>query len=148
LTPPTPPTSRLIDNPGLCAASHTAAASFLENATRITDLIFGSVCHRFPRLRFVSVERGAGWAPSVLDALDCQWQNGGVWREHPEYDLPPSQCFGPQIYGCFWFERQGIRTALELFPDSQRYETDLQHPTCMAPGPQSRDALRPRDHTE
>ncbi len=110
---------------------------FLENSHCIADLILGGVCHRFPNLDFVSVESGVGWIPFVLEALDWQWQNNGVREEHPEYDLLPSEYFRRQIYGAFWFEEKGIRSALEQFPDNILFETDYPHPTCQAPGPAS-----------
>ena len=42
---------------------------------RASDLVFGGVCHRFPELRFVSVESGVGWLPGVLETFDWQWGN-------------------------------------------------------------------------
>ena len=64
-------------------------------------------------------------------------------REHPEYDLLPSEYFRRQIYGCFWFERD---TALDArsssCPDNILYETDFPHPTSMSPGPVGRRATR------
>ena len=71
----------------------------------IANLITGGVCHRFPNLKFVSVESGVGWIPFALEHLDWQWKNCGVPQEHPEYDLLPSEYFMRQMYGCFWFER-------------------------------------------
>ena len=138
------------DTAGLGVKTHfsrTSSLYFMENSKCLADLIFGGICHRFPRLQFVSVESGAGWMPFILEAFDWQWRNGGVTREHPEYDLLPSQYFRRQIYGCFWFETDGLRTALELFPDNMMFETDFPHPTSMSPGPQSA-ALRPRDYAE
>jgi uncharacterized protein len=111
--------------------------AFMDNARCITDLICGGVCHRFPRLKMVSVESGAGWIPFVLEALDWQWHNNGVTAEHPEYDLLPSEYFRRQIYASFWFEEQGLALALETYPDNILYETDYPHPTCQAPGPAS-----------
>lgn len=127
--------------------ARNSATYFLENTRCIGDLTMGGVCHRFPRLRFVSVESGAGWIPFVLEALDWQWRNGGAYREHPDYDLLPSEYFRRQIYGCFWFEEAGIARALELLPDNLLYETDFPHPTSMAPGPQSA-AWPPREYAE
>jgi predicted TIM-barrel fold metal-dependent hydrolase len=120
---------------------------FTENANSIADLIFGGVCHRFPDLKFVSVESGVGWLTSLLEAFDWQWRNGGVTEEHPEYDLLPSEYFRRQIYGCFWFEGIGARRAVETFPDNILYETDYPHPTCMAPGPRT-PGERPRVYAE
>jgi predicted TIM-barrel fold metal-dependent hydrolase len=124
-----------------------ASVVFVDNWRCIADLIFGGVCHRFPKLRFVSVESGAGWLPSMLEMFDWQWKNGDVTLEHPEYDLLPSEYFRRQIYGSFWFENQGLRTALELYPDNLLWETDFPHPTSMSPGPRS-TAVRPREYAD
>lgn len=118
---------------------------FMDNMRCIGDLIFGGVCHRFPDLRFVSVESGVGWLPSALETFDWQWRNGGVRVEHPEYDLLPSEYFRRQIYGCFWFERDSAIEAIERYPDNIMFETDYPHPTCQHPGPQS-PAEWPRDY--
>lgn len=48
------------------------------------------MCHRFPRLKFVSEESGVGWVPFLLEAMDWQWLNSGCREEHPETDLPAS----------------------------------------------------------
>ncbi|MDT3443243.1 amidohydrolase family protein, partial [Pseudofrankia sp. BMG5.37] len=46
--------------------------------------------------------------------------------------------FRRQIYGCFWFEAENARYAIErLGPDNILYETDFPHPTSMSPGPAS-----------
>jgi predicted TIM-barrel fold metal-dependent hydrolase len=118
---------------------------FLDNMRCIGDLIFGGVCHRFPELKFVSVESGVGWIPGSLETFDWQWLNGGVRDEHPEYDLLPSEYFRRQIYGCFWFERQAALDAIAQFPDNILFESDYPHPTCQHPGPRT-PAQRPRDY--
>src|SRR4029077_2000409 len=104
------------------------------------------VCHRFPRLDFVSVESGVGWLPFALASLDWQWKNCGVALEHPEYGLLPSEYSQRQMYGCFWFEEATVKQAVELLgPDNFMYETDFPHPTSMTPGPASA-ARAPRDY--
>lgn len=109
---------------------------FMGNARTLALLTTGGICHRFPKLDFVSVESGIGWIPFALESLDWQWKNCGVHLEHPEYDLLPSEYFRRQIYGCFWFERESATSALELLgPDNILYETDYPHPTSMSPGP-------------
>jgi predicted TIM-barrel fold metal-dependent hydrolase len=119
---------------------------FMANARTIAQLICGGICHRFPELNFVSVESGIGWIPFALAALDWQWQNCGVGKEHPEYELLPSEYFRRQIYGCFWFERDTALSSIEqLGPDNILYETDYPHPTSMSPGPAS-IAQRPDEY--
>ena len=118
---------------------------FMDNMRCIADLIFGGICHRFPDLDLVSVESGAGWIPAALETMDWQWRNGGVTVDHPEYELLPSEYFRRQIYGCFWFEQEGARFALDQYPDNLMYETDYPHPTCQHPGPRT-PAQFPRDY--
>jgi predicted TIM-barrel fold metal-dependent hydrolase len=140
--------TRSIDDPGgIGWQSNFARASsliILDNQRCLADLVFGGVCHRFPRLRFVSVESGVGWIPAILETFDWQFANGGVHTEHPEYDLMPSEYFRRQIYGCFWFESAAARWAIERYPDNILYETDYPHPTCQYPGPQT-SARYPRE---
>jgi predicted TIM-barrel fold metal-dependent hydrolase len=94
----------------------------------------------------VSVESGVGWVPFALEHLDWQWLNCGVPREHPEYDLLPSEYFKRQMFGCFWFERASVRSAIDqMGPDWVLYESDFPHPTSMAPGPATA-AVEPREY--
>ena len=118
----------------------------MANVRVIANLITGGVCHRFPRLEFVSVESGVGWLPFALEHLDWQWKNCGVPLEHPEYDLLPSEYFKRQMYGCFWFETGTIESTIEqLGPDRILYESDFPHPTSMSPGPATA-AVQPRQY--
>jgi predicted TIM-barrel fold metal-dependent hydrolase len=133
------------------AGRHANYAGFgvqfgIGNVRVIANLITGGVCHRFPNLKFVSVESGIGWIPFALDHLDWQWKNCGVPQEHPEYDLLPSEYFVRQMYGCFWFEGPTVKAAIDqLGADWILYESDFPHPTSMAPGPAS-SAVEPRQY--
>lgn len=122
-----------------------SALAFVGNALGISEIICGGVCHRFPKLNFVSVESGAGWIPTLLESLDWQWHNAGAAKEHPDFELLPSEFFRRQVYACFWFERDMIARAAELYPDNLMYETDFPHPTSMSPGPAT-IAQHPREY--
>jgi predicted TIM-barrel fold metal-dependent hydrolase len=126
--------------------ARVSALFFIDNSRCLADIFFGGICHRFPKLDFVSVESGVGWIPPTLESFDWQWRNGGVAREHPEYELLPSEYFRRQVYGCFWFEEQA-RDAIAKYPDNFLYETDFPHPTSMSPGPQT-PADRPRVYAD
>jgi predicted TIM-barrel fold metal-dependent hydrolase len=128
--------------------ARVSATVFMQNANCISDLIFGGVCHRFPELKLVSVESGVGWMTSFLEACDWQWTNAQVRREHPEFDLLPSEYFRRQIYACFWFEEASLQPALELLADNLLWETDYPHPTCQHPGQTDGWGQRPRDYAE
>jgi len=94
------------------------------------------------------VESGVGWIPSYLEAADWQFIHSQTRREHPEYDLLPSEYFRRQICGCFWFECEGARNALAQLPDNLLWETDFPHPTCQHPGLEGGAAQRPADCAE
>jgi len=133
------------------AGEHANYAGFgvqfgIGNVSVIANLITGGVCHRFPEQKFVSVESGVGWIPFALHHLDWQWQNCGVPQEHPEYDLLPSEYFKRQMFGCFWFENDTVKAAIEnMGPECFLYESDFPHPTSMAPGPAT-VAVEPRQY--
>lgn len=132
------------------AGRHANYAGFgvqfgVANVKVIANLITGGVCHRFPSLKFVSVESGIGWIPFALEHLDWQWKNCGVPEEHPEFDLLPSEYFLRQMYGCFWFETDTVKAAIDhLGADWVLYESDFPHPTSMSPGPATA-ATSPRE---
>ena len=113
------------------------ATNFLDNSKAIGALIAHGICHRYPRLNWVSVESAAGWVPSFLEAMDWQWKGTGVALDHPEFDLLPSEYFRRQIYAAFWFEQASARFAMEQIRDNLLYETNFPHPTSMSPGPAS-----------
>ncbi|MBB84167.1 MAG: amidohydrolase [Deltaproteobacteria bacterium] len=127
--------------------SRGGALALLDNQSCLAALLFGGVCARFPGLDFVSVESGVGWLKCVLEMFDWQFVNGQVRKEHPEYDLLPSEYFKRQVYGSFWFERNGIGEAISEFPDNLMWETDYPHPTSQYPSPNS-TAVHPRDYVE
>jgi uncharacterized protein len=140
--------TQFVDAAGMGWMTNFARVSsliFLDNQRCLGDLIFGGVCHRFPDLRFVSVESGVGWIPALLETFDWQWRNGGVLDEHPEYDLLPSEYFRRQVFGCFWFEREAAVAAIGAYADNILFETDYPHPTCQHPGPRT-PAQWPRDY--
>lgn len=112
-----------------------SALAFLANSTTITTLIMSGVCHRFPRLNFVSVESGFGFVPYLLEALDWQWRNIGAPKQHPDW-LLPSEYFCRQVHCTFWFEQSSL-SLLAGLQDNVMFETDFPHSTALAPGPAS-----------
>ena len=120
---------------------------FMGNIACLTEILFGGICHRFPRLKLFTVESGIGWLPSFLETCDWQFTNGSVRREHPDY-LLPSEYFRRQIHASFWFEtgRAGIAHAIATYPDNIMWETDYPHPTSQYPGLKEGWARHPRSY--
>ena len=87
---------------------------------------------RYPDLRFVSVESGAGWVPFVLQAADYQFDRMAVWKERPDLKLKPSEYFRRQVYACCWFEQVPSEDVVHtLGADRIMFETDFPHPTSI-----------------
>jgi len=110
-----------------------ASKALLGNARCIVELITGGTCHRYPNLKFVSVESGMGYIPYLLEGLDWHFMNTAAYRAHPER-LLPSEYFRRQMYGTFWFESDVARL-VDLYPDNFMFETDFPHGTGLCPGP-------------
>ncbi len=115
---------------------------FINNAYAVMEIIFSGICHRFPNLKFVSVESGIGWIPFLLEAMDWQWLGSGVREEHPEYDLLPSEYFKRQVYACFWFETTAPQRLLDVIGHKNvLFETDFPHPTSLFPPETAREHI-------
>jgi predicted TIM-barrel fold metal-dependent hydrolase len=143
--------SDIVDPSQMGVRAHIAGEAtklFMGNVNCLVELLFGGVCHRFPKLNLFSVESGIGWIPSFLELCDWQFMNGGVRLDHPEYDLLPSEYFKRQIYASFWFETElgGIETAIQRFPDNIMWETDFPHPTSQSVGFTKGWGQHPRDY--
>jgi uncharacterized protein len=126
--------------------SESSAQGFMANMRTLAEVICSGLLHRFPRLKVVSVESGAGWIPFFLEALDWQWQNNGAGMDHPERELP-STYFWRQVYATYWFEREDLPATLARMQDNLLFSTDFPHPTSQSPGPASY-ASNPRDYID
>jgi uncharacterized protein len=123
-----------------------SSLTLLGNAQNITEVVLSGVCHRYPDLKFVSVENGAGWLPFLGEAMYWQWLNVGAHKEFPER-LLPSEYLRRQIFGMYWFERESLRAVIDLLADNLMFETDFPHATSLSPGPAS-ESPSPRDVME
>jgi uncharacterized protein len=120
--------------------------NLIGNAQNIAEVVMSGVCHRYPDLKFVSVENGAGWLPFLAESMDWQWLNVGAHKDYPER-LLPSEYLRRQIFGMYWFEQASMRSVLDLLGDNLMFETDFPHATSLSPGPAS-ESPNPRDVVE
>lgn len=111
------------------------AGLVLANSSAIGKITLGGVCHRYPRLDFVSVESGFGYIPFILQSFDWNFVNFSVNLHAPELQLP-SEYFHRQIYATSWFESFEPDT-LDPFQDNVMFSTDFPHPQSLTPGPYS-----------
>jgi len=108
---------------------------FIGNGRVVVNIICSGMLDRYPRLKVVSVESGAGWVPFILEALDYEMaENAPKLRE--SLSLSPSGYFKRQIYATMWFERTDLPALVRAVgEDNIMFETDFPHPTCLYPDP-------------
>jgi len=108
----------------------------LDAMGTVGDLLMSGLCDRFPDLKFVSVESGAGWIPYFLESLDFQWLSCGLRDRMPNASLP-SECYFRQVYGTFSFEHATLVSQADVLQNNVMFSTDFPHPASLAPGPSS-----------
>jgi len=116
----------------MAAFTELSVDVFLRNGMQMADLIMSGVLPRYPEIQFISVESGIGWIPFVLEALDYQFQDNGVAKDNPEFDMLPSEYFARNIYACYWFEQTAPSRLIDkVGVDNILFETDFPHPTSL-----------------
>lgn len=102
---------------------------FATNTRVMASILASKFLERFPELKIVSVESGAGWIPYLLEGLEHMSGESGL-----EYGTPPSEVFRRQIYACTFFERKNfVETIRQVGVDNIMFETDYPHPACIYP---------------
>jgi predicted TIM-barrel fold metal-dependent hydrolase len=121
-------TPERMDASGLVSASAYLATNLLmKNAGQTADLITSGLLARFPDLKFVSVESGIGWIPTVLEMTDYMCRHGGAAT-----DYLPSELFKRQVYCTHWFEQTAPQNLMGKIPvDNILFETDFPHESSL-----------------
>jgi predicted TIM-barrel fold metal-dependent hydrolase len=113
------------------------AMLFIGNARVVVNIICSGMLDRYPDLKIVSVESGAGWVPFILEALEYEMHEnapGLVSR----LSLTPKELFRRNIYATMWFENTNLVDLVsQVGEDNILFETDFPHPTCLYPDPLS-----------
>lgn len=101
----------------------------LEPLSLITDLVFGGVLNRFPKLPFVFAEYELSWLFPFFAKMD-----GSVARarseapESPTIEALPSECIRRQVYVTFQDDRAGILGSQALrLDDNVMWASDYPH---------------------
>jgi len=116
------------------------------------DWIFSGVFDRFPGVRIVLSEGGAGWVPYVLERADRVWGHGQALVEgdgratQVATRIPrlPSQVFAEHVFACTISETFAPHVLEWLPVDNLLWESDYPHNDSLWPHSRSwlEDALR------
>ena len=106
---------------------------YLGNAATLANFICSGIFDKYPNLRVVSVESGAGWVPFVLESLEYQFDEM-MPREAAKLNKRPTEYFRDNIWVTYWFESEAPKRMLDLIgEDKLLFETDFPHPTSLYP---------------
>jgi uncharacterized protein len=118
---------------------------FIGNARVVVNIICSGMLDRFPELKIVSVESGAGWVPFILEALEYEMEENAPGLRK-RLSLTPKEFFQRNIYATMWFERTDLTNLVaNVGEDNILFETDFPHPTCLFPDPLSTAARNMRE---
>jgi uncharacterized protein len=109
---------------------------FFGNIRDVANLILTGILDRFPRLKVVSVESGAGWVPFVIQSLEYAFHEF-ITREHRRnFKREPREYFKDQLYTSYWFENANCVDFYikEFGADNLMFESDFPHPATLHPG--------------
>ncbi|HUY27155.1 MAG TPA: amidohydrolase family protein [Candidatus Binataceae bacterium] len=104
---------------GYPALHHSAERS-------LTELIFGGVLERYPRLKIVSVENDIGWIAHFLQRMDHSFSKYR-YLEREAIPNPPSFYFRRQVHATFQDDRVGVITRGFIGTNALMWASDFPH---------------------
>jgi predicted TIM-barrel fold metal-dependent hydrolase len=95
----------------------------------IAESILSGLFDRYPKLRFISVEAGAGWIPYFLEQMDDRyWRNRG-WAK-VDLAMLPSEYFRRNWMATFVLDFYGIKNRHAAGIRNIMWSTDYPHHIC------------------
>ena len=111
----------------------TASLHFVhEMEETLCSLVFGGVLDRFPRLKVVSVELGAGWVPYFAWQLDRRFKKFAPMAQH-KLPMLPSDYLRRQVFWTFEIDPIGPRVTRFFGEDNFMWASDYPHSACTWP---------------
>jgi predicted TIM-barrel fold metal-dependent hydrolase len=95
----------------------------------IAETIVSGMFDRFPRLKFISVEAGAGWIPYFLEQLDDRYWRNRNWAE-VELKMLPSDYFRRNWSATFVLDFYGVKNRHAAGVRNIMWSTDYPHHIC------------------
>jgi predicted TIM-barrel fold metal-dependent hydrolase len=95
------------------------------------DWLQGTTLDRFPNLKVMLSEGGAGWLPYILERSDKVWRDKRISNAElghpPKGSRLPSQVFAEQLYVCLVDEQFALRSLDDMPIDNLLFEGDYPH---------------------
>jgi predicted TIM-barrel fold metal-dependent hydrolase len=122
--------SRLMTSSPDAPPSITVALFGANSMVAFADWIFSGIFERFPRLRAVLSEGGAGWIPYMLERCHKSWVIHG---DASGAVRPPADIYRDHIYACMVTDAFAVDSLGAIGVDNLMWESDYPHQDGMFP---------------
>ena len=109
------------------------------NQDAITHFIFGGIFQRFPRLKLVCVEAGAGWAADYVYRADHFYAQHRFLNKVDDIGAEPSRYFFENVYLTFQDDPVALSLVDRLNPRRLLWANDYPHSCLLYTSPSPRD---------
>ena len=94
----------------------------------LMEMVFSGLFDRFPDLRLVGAENGAGWAGNLMERMDYFYTLGDPKNRGIKATRMPSETFRSQIYYTFFMDdRTAVEARAVLGADNLMWSSDFPH---------------------
>jgi predicted TIM-barrel fold metal-dependent hydrolase len=109
-------------------AGVTGMVGFNNSMASLGDYLFSGKMVQFPKMKIAYSEGQIGWLPYALERADTVWEEHDAWQHSkrlcPE---PPSSYYYNRVFGCFTWDRHGVKSLDEVGENNICFETDYPH---------------------
>ena len=132
--PPGQPVTGLAQATGLLTVGQKTVAGYSTAGLDtmpviIAETILSGLFDRFPKLKFISVEAGAGWIPYFLEQMDDRYWRNRSWAKL-DLGMLPSAAFHRNWMATFVLDGYGIRNRHAAGVANLMWSTDYPHHIC------------------
>jgi predicted TIM-barrel fold metal-dependent hydrolase len=107
--------------------SITVALLGVNSMMACVDWLFCGAFERFPELKIILSEGGAGWVPYVIERSDKVFWDYRIGRHTEPGARPPSELFAEHVYVCMVTEYFALRAIGDIPIDNLLVECDYPH---------------------
>jgi predicted TIM-barrel fold metal-dependent hydrolase len=125
--------SRLVTTSGDAPPAVMVTLNGVNSMMAGADWLFSGIFDRFPNLRIILSEGGAGWVPYLLERADKVFHderiqaNEAIGQKGMRGSVPASELFAKHVYVCLVDEHFALRSLEDIPVDNLLWEGDFPH---------------------
>jgi predicted TIM-barrel fold metal-dependent hydrolase len=125
--------SRLVTTSADAPPTVLVSLNGLNSMMAGVDWLLGGIFERFPNIKVILSEGGAGWIPYILERADKAFHdkrikpNAAIGQTSKGGTIPPSQLFREHMYVCLVDEHFALRSLGDIPVDNLLWEGDYPH---------------------